>query len=1166
MARGLRQVDSPEPIEENRLESRFPTHDDNSVDSWLQRVSPHESSEIPSHEYPVDPQQGTFDDSRHQPLSPDDHKIGPTRREHIDSPASGVSSNNEILPASELDPGGASPRQQAFHGSIGRMSPETSDDGSVHGNTESLPRENSLVDSTGISPRHDEAFERKSVVVDNDEADLRHATLPASPVETLGHEYSPVIAETNMSSVDAPTELERTPQPGITPIEDLYHSGDERQDNLGGGQPNGGRIVDNENNKHDGDASIDATSPAHDIESILGDYHDAGPGQGDALSTSWHTDHGIHNDNEQAQSAHEEPPGASLESNSSPMTPSFEPEPPFEQAGHHDSAPMGFEESDIPANGDRYLEDELHIPAASHAAPDGFEDRYGVGDYPQDDSHSIREGPQDEDTGYDRLGPIDHYAGEEPPYQESGENLGSPQAELTPVADPEGGDDMWRGEPDHSGGDRGMFVGGQDEDGILGAHEQSDIGTDFNDSHDAEMMTGQMQGSDFPHESHQDWSEEPSHGPEDGAWDHEPESETGHGTNGDQEIGGLAPGSFDDGHGAGMSDFDEGPQESFHGPGDEPAWDQSPELEAGYGGDQDIGGFEPEPFDEGHGAGAGGFGEGPDYDEGLPGIEDQFQHDYSPSYAGEEGGDMTFGQGGDMAFGGGEDTDFGRDGDMDLGEGGDMNFEGGGPRELGPDFDDQFNAEEFGPGPEENFDGLDVDRLSNAEEENRGLDFEEGDPHEFGPETDAGFDSEHHTDDGMNEFDLDGPGNGQLEHGGSEFDFEEDPGLDGLDQAEDEPLSEAEPFGEDADRELFGFETGPEGDAVFSDAEDGSQDGEEDFLDNYGTDDDAGPENEESQLGDDGVTEGATNGDGNTVLGDRELDMEDLYEGDVPSVPVSPIEVQDESFASNAMIHDEQPTGLDSTNPVHLSTMYAQSPILSPLDSPSLVAPTGNTTAETGVESEVDPTHQQPVRFSCLYRQSIDWGQALDSPFLDELTAEDPVDVEGPSFTAPILEAVPESAKRASQPYSHTLAQVPEQMTPITASPLSPRPPATPPPDSADKSPYHTNPLSPRDQPTPPPESKEAQGRERCGSGGPQTFDEMNLATQPGSQHEDYDGEPARVSSIDIRSLDAHRRKLSQRFSGWWAGGASAGPSRNRTPPPPLPYDSRYGEGSGSPF
>lgn len=344
------------------------------------------------------------------------------------------------------------------------------------------------------------------------------------------------------------------------------------------------------------------------------------------------------------------------------------------------------------------------------------------------------------------------------------------------------------------------------------------------------------------------------------------------------------------------------------------------------------------------------------------------------------------------------------------------------------------------------------------------------------------------------------------------------------------------------------------------------------------------------------------------VDGEEEQNMDDLYEADVPSIPASPTSTEhdreledqdadgqddeDDIFGEPALQDDLE--DLENADPVRLSCLYMQDVGL--MSSPSSPTVTQANGASEQNEAEVEEEQpREPVRFSALYRQSLDWSQALDSSMWENDDDDLPEEDEEQELTAPILEAVPESAKRQSQEELQMLEVDQEPLTPVAASPLSPRPLETPPPDydhsnaiearqlveepeelykGAEDNGHQQYAVSPRLQPTPPPDqdqssvSNDSQD-DRRDSRGPQTFDEMNLPRRvisppnTGDDDDDNAGGPSRTST-SYTNMPMHNRgrSISQRFSGWWSGGGSSAQVPARPPPLPAPYDSRYGEPS----
>lgn len=343
--------------------------------------------------------------------------------------------------------------------------------------------------------------------------------------------------------------------------------------------------------------------------------------------------------------------------------------------------------------------------------------------------------------------------------------------------------------------------------------------------------------------------------------------------------------------------------------------------------------------------------------------------------------------------------------------------------------------------------------------------------------------------------------------------------------------------------------------------------------------------------------------DAEEVDGEEEQNMDDLYEADVPSIPASPTSTdhdreldelddyaqdEDEIFGEPAL--QEHPADLENADPVRLSCLYMQDVGLMSLPSSPAVPQANETAEEDEAEDEVQP--REPVRFSALYRQSLDWSQALDSSMWendDESLAEEDEEQE---FNPTILETVPESAKRETREELQMLEVDQEPMTPVAASPLSPRPLETPPPDyghsnameahqlveepeelykGADVNGHQQYSISPRLQPTPPPDQDQSSVNndsqdDRRDSRGPQTFDEMNLPRRvispPNTGEDDDLGGPSQASNSTNMPMHNRGRSISQRFSGWWSGGGSSVQVPARPPPLPTPYDSLYGEPS----
>lgn len=351
-------------------------------------------------------------------------------------------------------------------------------------------------------------------------------------------------------------------------------------------------------------------------------------------------------------------------------------------------------------------------------------------------------------------------------------------------------------------------------------------------------------------------------------------------------------------------------------------------------------------------------------------------------------------------------------------------------------------------------------------------------------------------------------------------------------------------------------------------------------------------------------------GEENGVGAEGDGTMDDIYDEDVASIPASPTSTdygRDLASPASSQNHDtdgqdegsifgeptaqQEPADIEDTTPVRLSCLYMQDVGLLSLP-PSPTIPQENGATEQGEEEEEEP--REPVRFSALYRQSLDWSQALDSSMWEDDNESLPEeDGEEQMLTAPILQTVPDLARRGSQEDLHMLEVDQEPLSPGAASPLSPRPLTTPPPETSDvhggleshhlidhpedlykgaDDPAHQQyPLSPRMQPTPPPDYYHApvsngDQYDRRDSRGPRTFDEMDLPQRVISPTNAGDDqvEPTQGSASTTIPTHGRVRSISQRFSGWWSGGGSSGQAQARPPPLPAPYDSRYGE-PGSP-
>lgn len=343
----------------------------------------------------------------------------------------------------------------------------------------------------------------------------------------------------------------------------------------------------------------------------------------------------------------------------------------------------------------------------------------------------------------------------------------------------------------------------------------------------------------------------------------------------------------------------------------------------------------------------------------------------------------------------------------------------------------------------------------------------------------------------------------------------------------------------------------------------------------------------------------------------EEQDMDDLYEADVPSIPASPtgtdhgrdlaspVPNSDQDDAGQDEEDDifddldvqEDPADLENADPVRLSCLYMQDVGLMSSPSSPPMPQASDAAAQNEAEEEEEELPREPVRFSALYRQSLDWSEALDSSMWENDDEALPEEDEEQDIAAPVLEAVPESAKRQENLESLQMLEVDQEpLTPVAASPLSPRPLETPPPDYEHNNDMATQQLveepeelykganengppqyavSPRPQPTPPPDQDQASVNndgqdDRRDSRGPQTFDEMNLPRRvispPNTGDDDDLGGSSQASTASNLPMRNSRRSISQRFSGWWTGSGSSAQVPARPPPLPSPYDSRYGE------
>ncbi|ROW11872.1 hypothetical protein VPNG_05027 [Cytospora leucostoma] len=254
---------------------------------------------------------------------------------------------------------------------------------------------------------------------------------------------------------------------------------------------------------------------------------------------------------------------------------------------------------------------------------------------------------------------------------------------------------------------------------------------------------------------------------------------------------------------------------------------------------------------------------------------------------------------------------------------------------------------------------------------------------------------------------------------------------------------------------------------------------------------------------------------------------------------------------------DGQPTEPGNSGTVRLSHIYRQSAVFSPL--PSATPPPSPPPEEEddNVQPNGELEHTDPIRYSHLYRQSIDLDMAfsMDSPTSDSglsAIAESPDMGPVQTFDVPILAPVPDFAKRRSQRTSARMSTMSQPLSPIAASPLSPRPPPSPPLEADedydqqhhyDSSDYDLERgLSPvediyqnyydEDDEYEPQDGEQLDHGSGL-RGGPQTFDDMKLSPRPGSG----------LGSVSAQGLGIIS-----------------------PPPPPLPYDSgRYVAEPGSP-
>lgn len=423
-------------------------------------------------------------------------------------------------------------------------------------------------------------------------------------------------------------------------------------------------------------------------------------------------------------------------------------------------------------------------------------------------------------------------------------------------------------------------------------------------------------------------------------------------------------------------------------------------------------------------------------------------------------------------------------------------------------------------------------------------------------------------------------------HAGEEVPTEDEYFPEGVDNSVDDEFEDGEGDpedfeGDEHERDLDDIESGHEEDVEDFDMEDQEGDGqglrelEDEPMEDDGIsavedvsefdpadyeefpfdDGDLNAQSQEEQDAEDFSLAAAT-GEADETAEAREMDMDQLYAAEIPSIPSSPTDSEygPRGFASPA--EEEYPATVPDEE------AQDQQPT-----SPSVVEP-----SQSLDDQQEDAQPRDPVRFSQLYRQSIDWQQLLDSPSLKEFNAAVSGHHDESALTVSTLDPVPESADVESQAHSQTLTRALEQMTPIAASPLSPRPLDTPPPDSDFERDIQHDPGTYCASDAGHSDYSVATGPEQqpqyAFSRGPRTFDEMGLNPQQPSpasfpcSDSDLGEDAAEGSSASAMPRAGHvsRRSLSQRFSGWWSGGGPAGRRRSRSPPPPVPYDNRYGE------
>lgn len=652
----------------------------------------------------------------------------------------------------------------------------------------------------------------------------------------------------------------------------------------------------------------------------------------------------------------------------------------------------------------------------------------------------------------------------------------------------------------------------------------------------------------------------------------------------------------------GDANLDRGLGDDGDGSGGEPSWEADGERPADFA--QEEFGGEDDPFSADWEAGQPDDGSGMEEGEQFPMNEGE---DFPIGGEAEDylrGGDEEYSppamEGGDDFPLGGEADDYlmGGEGEYPMAplEGGEGFPEGG---------DENFAVDEMYGGEDrsmEPMEGMEAFPMAEDEalpimdgENGYTMDGEDGVPMDGEGTEDSGrdidnFDADNHFDQGLSDHD-----NLVDEDHGSQSD---DGSMEHRSAVEDELGSDF------ADEDMASDYGGP------SD-QDPSLDSEPE--DEQGAPSEIHDEIHDREIEDDAISAADQEEEEGDDDGEEERDIDDLYAADVPSIPASPIltdpdrelasatpstnrdgDGQDEDSIFAPPPPPQDPADLENADPVRLSCLYMQDVGLLSYPPTPTVPQEVETPAHAADEAE-EP--REPVRFSALYRQSLDWSQALDSTMWEDFDDAAPEEGGEQILTAPVLEAVPELARTQSFGDSGMLEVDHEQLTPVLASPLSPRPLETPPPDFDQE--HHGEdgnaeahvpfdhpeerykgvgdnaqqryPVSPRLQPTPPPDrdgtpaSSEGRRDDQWDPRGPRTFDEMDLprrSISPPNAGDEQDGPVQGSSSSSQMPTSGSRRSITQRFSGWWSGGGSSGQVRAYPPPLPAPYDSRYGEPS----